>query len=301
MDGTAILISEKMKNEMSVNAPRIELTHHAIMWISTKGILEEHEEKVIDIIKEKLADKNLVFYGYCFGRFDLIIEFIEDSAKVASHYVCSLQEKIEKELSAALGKENVVCSSLTLACRVNPRGKDNSNKPVRTYTFLMPKSEGLDLNEITDFTCELNKDSSTKVELYWNSSSYSFILIGEGNVFTDVFNKILTFRKRMRNDFAESCTYVGLRWGETDESEEDIRAYTFVKLKDGFGELNLDKDSSIWQEQFKRLGWSDICLEAKGKTLKEIKSAILELRKNHDDILNTSTLLLSQKQEPENE
>jgi len=70
--------------------------HNAIMWISTKALLAEDEKYIAEIIEKKLKNKEnkIAFLGFCFGRFDLIVEFKETSAKVASNVVCELQEDI---------------------------------------------------------------------------------------------------------------------------------------------------------------------------------------------------------------
>lgn len=273
--------------------------HNAIMWISTKALLLEDEGVIIDIITKKLKDK-IVFYGFCFGRFDLIVEFKETSAKVASNIVCELQDKIVKKLNKKRKEiEDPVCSSLSICNKVIHK---NSNKnlhnklPIRTYTFLRPKVKGLKLEKVVSHL-------EPKMELFWNSSSYSFILTSNGSNFHKIFSKILNFRSSTGKYFSESCTYVGLRMrGREEKCIQTIKAITFVKLSKGYGGLLTKKDLKLgWKREKmdKRLGWSDISLEIEKSTLMEIKMAILGLRKNHEeekDIANTSTLLLPKEE-----
>ncbi len=261
------------------------------MWISTKSVKKEHEEKLVEIAKKELGDK-LSFIGYCFGRFDLIIEFVEKSAKVASFRVCKLQEEFENALKTDCGS-NSVCSSLTIC---NPVGDTvKSEKAIRLYTFLRPKSEGVDFEIVEELIEKLNsEDKDFPLQLFWNTSTYSFLLIVDGDMFSKAFTKMLNFRDKTANYFLDSCTYVGLNLSsDPDEDDEEIMASTFVKLKEGFGRLDLDEaEREIWNPISKRLGWSDVCLFTHDKSLRKIKEHILQLRHKHSEIINTSTLLL---------
>jgi len=269
--------------------------HRAIMWISTKGLWKDDEKVVLEIIKEKIEESKTIFYGFCFGRYDLIVEFGEGSAKVASNIVCDLQDKIVEALKTE--KPNItdpICSSLTICNKI---GDNDTVKKcsIRTYTFLRPKADGVKLEDVID-------KLKPEMELFWNASSYTFLLCINGDKFSEMFSKILGFRKATEQYFSESCTYIGLAWDIKEEEpvEEGIKALTFVKLKAGYGDLELEpEESKIWKMD-KRLGWSDISLEIRMPTLRRIKEQILELRKQHEEIANTSTLILP-KEGGENE
>lgn len=271
---------------------------HAIMWISTKGILREHEEKISKIIEKKIGKNKIVFNGFCFGRFDLLVEFTEKSARVASNIVCELQEEI-------IAKKYPTCSSLSLCTKVYENDGKNRRllkTPIRTFTFLTPKNREVNLEDVLDIIMELNQKNGPKLELFWTASSHVFLLTVNGNNFHEMFRKILEFREGTEDYFSESCTYVGLGWkGKEKGKEGPMKALTFVKLKSGYGDLKLtQKDLSLgWRKEKmnKRLGGSDISLEISKPTLRGIKEAILSLRKNHEkrgDIAGTSTLLLPQ-------
>jgi len=278
---------------------KFSLDHRAIMWICTKGVLKKEEDRILKIINKGLKGKEISFYGHCFGRVDLIIEFVEGSAKVASNYVCNLQEQIVSELRKS--NQNIldpVSSSLSLCNKVLYDGsrKGNSKSKIRTYTFLRPKSKGVNLEEVVKTIKKLDRKYATSnMEIFWTSSTYTFLLTINGNVFHPMFSKLIKFRDATSEYFSESCTYVGLGWECNDaKGKKKIRANTFVKLKSGFGELELNKKiEDDWNRIDKRLGWSDLCLEIEKPTLRAIKEAILKLRESHrNEIVSTSTLLL---------
>jgi hypothetical protein len=270
------------------------------MWISTKGLTKAEEGKVIQVITDYIDQENLIFYGYCFGKFDLIVEFTDNSAKVASNRVCNLQEKISESLKKHRPQiRDPICSSLTLGIKITNKNKvsyrNRSKCPIRTYTFLKPINKYVNLNDILS---NLNKD----MEIFWNASSYSFLLTTNGENFHETFKKILQYRFSTEKIFSESCTYVGLSWEMSDnECKKKIDALVFVKLKRGFGELKLKNgEDEIWEVK-KRLGWFDISLKYKksAKTLKELKEAILDLRQNHmEDIESTSSILFPKEELP---
>lgn len=281
--------------------------HLTLMWISTKGLSFEEEENVLKVI-ENYDDKNLTFKGHCFGRFDLIVEFSDEvSAKVASNKICELQERIVNELGENLGHASI-CSALTLGKRLLPINEDytpNSieNPPIIVYTFLKPKTEEINLWEVFQSIEELNKEhKETYLEIYWTASAYTFLLKVCGYQFNKIFSRIMEFREKTKNYFSESSTYVCIGWRANNEkeSETEIKASVFVKLKRGYGDLELDKEkdksfNSMIIEKRKRLGWSDLSYEVKTRKLIDLKEAILDLRKNHrEEIINTSTLIYPQ-------
>jgi len=270
---------------------RLSSDLHATMWISTKGLTKNEEREVVRVITDGVDQKNLIFYGYCFGKFDLIVEFVDSSAKVASNKVCELQEKISRSLMSRNPQiRDPVCSSLTLGAKISGHNTMPSanNSPIRIYTFLKPVNKYINLDAIVS---NLNEG----MEIFWNASAYSFLLTANGRNFHDTFSRILQYRLATEKIFSESCTYVGLHWERTDEEcEKEIDSLVFVKLKSGFGELKLNsREREIWEIR-KRLGWFDLSLKYKkgAKTLKELKEAILSLRQRHmRDIEGTSTIL----------
>lgn len=246
--------------------------------------------------EDKIGKDKIIFNGHCFGIFDLL-EYEEKSARVASNLLCELQEEITRQSLP-------ICSSLSLCSKVLFGEKEEhgpQNEAIRTYTLLKPKSDGIQLDDVLDVISDLNNEvEKGYLELFWTASTYSYILTGSGNSFNNIFKKIMMFRDKTTEHFTDSFTYVGLNWKGDDTNTGDfIKAYTFLKLKKGFGDIKLSEADIKcgWSEEKKdtRLGVLDISLEINKATLREIKDAILELRANHkDDIASTSTLLLPQ-------
>lgn len=266
------------------------------MWVSTKGLTRGAENTIVENLHEVINRENIIFNGHCFGKFDMIIEFINTSAKVASNSVCELQKMVSEKLEKNNPQmEDPICSSLTLGAKINSQKKELSKKPVHTYTFLRPvnKSIGENLKEIVG---SLDRN----MEIFWNVSSYSFLLKVYGKNFQEIFSQILKFRNSTKDFFSESCTYVGLSWDESDDKcKSGIDALVFIKLKKGFGDLTLsNEDHKLW-EMKKRLGWFDISLKRKEKpnTLRGLKNTILTLRQKHaEKIEATSTMLFPEEE-----
>lgn len=292
MNNLSLVKSMKLKNTIIKKEGKLKFSSDfvAILWITTKGASRKDEKMILDIVHKKLK-KNLIFMGHCFGRHDLIVEFHEDSGKVASNTVCNLQEKLAKRLRDRLNIADPICSSLTLGNRIILQSSTRKimNYPLKTYTFLRPKKGSINLKEIMSRI-------EPMMQLFWTTSSYVFLLTVNGSDFSEIFGKLLSFRKKTRSYFKESCTYVGLDFNRNDvKMQIPIRALTFLKLGRGFGGFKLKKnESEDWYPPEKRLGWSDICLTPKNKySLRELKDAIMKIREDHrGKIITTSTLLL---------
>lgn len=288
----------------SDETPRFDDEHRAIMWISTKGLNKGEEDLIVGELENRIAKSNndKIFIGHCFGRYDLILEFVEESAKVASNLVCEIQNDLSKKLLERMEKDlreqilTPLCSSLSICNKVyRPDVGDNISRefPLRAYTYLCPKKMGVDLKALLE-----NLDGQK--EIFWNSSSYSFLLTTNGSTLHDVFRKILEFRTKTYDYFSESCTYFGLAYHEKDTAcNLPIGAKVFVKLRDGFGGLDLSpEDKKMWKVE-QRLGWSDLSLELINPpyTLRDLKNNILNLRENYSEYIeNTSTLLFPKKE-----
>ena len=290
--------------------PNVKLSkiHRAIMFISTKSLSEGLENKVKEVIEEELGDK-MQFVGRCFGRFDMVAEFDEKSAKVASHKVCEIQEKAANKLRES-GKEvgrDPICSSLMLcnefvAEGAESRNEDTSSNPIlKLYSFLYPRRAQVNLEDAL-IKLEKIREELTGIagdaNLFFSSSNYTFLLMISGNMFCKMFEQFMEFREETQDSFLESCSYVAIGWDKEDHQCEDgrsIRGYVFVKLKDGFGDSGM-KEEGIIKSVYKRFGWSDISLEVEAPTLHEMKRKILELRKNYGNVIYTSTLLLPERE-----
>ena len=77
----------------------------ALMFIATKSFSEKQENRIKGIIDKELG-KSIQFVGKCFGKYDIIVEFREESsAKVASYKACNMQEEASKMMWEKMPKE----------------------------------------------------------------------------------------------------------------------------------------------------------------------------------------------------
>jgi len=273
----------------------------AVMFISTRNLPEDLENEVVKVITEKIKDK-LCFVGRCFGRFDIVAEFDEESAKVASYKACLIQEEAANKLKEKAG-ENPVCSSLILCREFISRDKyvkdtGKVRPALKLYVFLHPKRTRIDLEEILGEIKKVNeelKKTDGEASLFYSSSIYTFVLTLSGNALCQIFEQFKNFRENTIKYFSESCTYVAIGLAEDGtlkdkECKKPVRAYVFVKLKKGFGDISID--SEIIRSINKRFGWSDISVEVEAPTLYQLKKEILNWRIKYGEIERTSTLLL---------
>lgn len=271
------------------NRVRLDGMHSAVMFISTKCFSIEQEKRIKKIIDEKLG-KNCQFVGRCFGKFDIIVEFQEESAKVASYKACTVQESATEMITEENKqiKEHPICSSLVLCNEFidNRRTERSLNKlPIRFYSFLLPKKPTINLDRVL-------KEVTENMRLFFSSSYFTFLLIISGDTFYRVFDVFREFRENTKDSFSESSTHVAIDWENEDKSsEEKINANVLIKLKEGFGDINDIKVDEFIKSKNKRFGSFDISLLAEAETLSDMKQKILKLRENRR-ISHTSTSLL---------
>lgn len=283
-----------------MNNTKLDNNHRAIMFISTKNFTRSREDELKESILSDLG--SVVFIGRCFGRFDIVLEMIESSAKVASYKLSTAQERAAKFLKEKYGIDNPLSSSLILCNEfIGDKSTDESfeNKPIRLYTFLRPNSLAvMGSKDSLDYVySQLEKNT----RFFFSCSDYTFMLITTGNTFCDTYKDFIRFRENTQSYFLDSCTYAIINWDKEDErcdNGEPLIAQVYIKLKKGFGKLELDGIEDNLQPLGVRIksisdrfGWSDTCIILEAPTLSALKKAILKIRKG-DNILHTSTLLL---------
>jgi hypothetical protein len=268
--------------------------HTALMFISTKGFRQDQENRIKDIIKEEFGS-GIKFVGRCFGKFDMIAEFEEASAKVASYKACNIQERATEMIQEERkSKEHPIGSSLVLCNEFLEPGKterSRSNKlPIRFYSLFVPKNSATNLEEVLAQVKE-------NMRLFFSSSYFTFLLVIAGNTFYNVFDDFTEFRENTKDFFSESSTHVAIDWKNEDKSYKDrkINANVLIKLKEGFGDIDDIKVDEFIKSINKRFGSFDISLLVAEGTLSEMKKKILKLRENRK-ISHTSTSLLMERE-----
>jgi len=268
--------------------------HTALMFISTKSFSKDEEDGVIKIMDEDLGG-SIQFVGMCFGKFDLIAEFCERSAKVASYKACNMQEKASKMLQEEYEKENPICSSLVLCnefIKTDERKKLNAKElPVRFYSLFVPKKVPTNLGKVL-------KEVKENMRLLFSSSYFSFLLIISGSSFYEVFDEFSKFRENTKDFFLESSTYVAIDWKKEDKPSgmKKIEANLFLRVKEGFGDIDDIEIDEFVKSKNKRFGSFDLSLLVEDETLWKMKQKILGLRKKYKDMIShTSTSLLIER------
>lgn len=282
--------------------------YRAIVWVSSHNLQKKDVEEIsASIGKFQPFRKEIPYVGACFGRYDLVLEFSAKNPRVASSYVWRLDQFVENELK----REIDLCPSLTLCREIlfeDEKSKENVNDfKIRAYVLFRLKS-----GVSTDYLVELLKCTKniTPSRLYWNSSSYEYILLLDGDAYVEIFDRLKYFRDKHREHLSETCTYFTVRWNfskgrlvKDNTNDEGIYALVFAKLTEDLkGEFKgtsgctplFEDKSEKGILQFRRLGYLDECVGIFKPTLWEIKETIFEIRDIEENlIVSTSTVLLS--------
>jgi len=274
--------------------------------MSTRDFLKGDIQKIWRNVQRLQGSLQLNYFGCCFGRYDIAVEFDHVNPRVLSSLVWRLHEQL-KEAGLA---ENNFCPSLTLCKKICGESHAFSH-PIRVYTFINTKHEKT--NEFLSIACEYVQEKSkqiTSIELFWNTSTYSFMLTIQGERFYDIYQVLLEFKETSESAINEISTLFTLRWDpkkvdfqkdlvfQREECTKEILAIVYVKLKNSKKSqvLNLpDGFVTLFDiaHQFENPGYYDMCLGIKKPTLAEIKEAVYELRNyNKNCIESTSTILL---------
>jgi len=304
-----------MDFESNTKTLKFDERYGAIVWITAKSLFKKNIGDIYEAITQVLEASEISFYGCCFGRYDLVLEFAHKSPRVASRYACEIQDAILKVSNGSFGP---CCCSLTLYRKVHlpmfrpsyfkkstNKGKRNA---LRAYVFLKFGPKNLE-GSSNLFSTYLRDKAG--VDLLWNTSTYNFILAIDGKCLHRIFSTIFEFKRQFRGVVYETSTFFAVRWDNArntfsqDEPEiikgvkKLIPAIVYVKLKQ-FSDLPLVNIPDDWLPmfgmknfQFRRPGWLDECLFTKKRSAAEIKSAVYRLRKlNKNFISSTSTILL---------
>lgn len=227
----------------------------------------------------------------CFGRFDWVLEFWSESAKVGFFNVCDIRDKAIQN--------NILCTSSTLLLTEVASTKTHVEKtsPITSYTFIKPT----DSNRFLNFSkAKVEQFKSIDSTLFWNTSDYPFTLVCEGDNYLRILEAVRGLRYKADDLIAESSTLITLGYKENDlmrDQNSIVLAEVFVKVR-RFASIN----SLRWKgEHFmkmgynvlERLAWYDVCISAKEKTLYDLGNKIINFKhENIESVEHTSTLLL---------
>jgi hypothetical protein len=282
---------------------------HALQLIFTRNIQEGELDTIRDEIDCYFSQSNKIkpYIGFCFGRYDIVVDFMEDSANILCYRASTLQRQLSKMVKDKFGKENAVSSCLML-CREIANENETKNEldpdsPIRTYTFCKMEAKGSEFDKILK---KIN-ESLPELRLFWNSSSYSVILVSEGNKYSDVYSRVFNFWRMFDKDMRRSSTLssVNIRKSCREEASDDIMAVTYFKMS-RFQDLNLGSGSfkHLFPNEttvqlsgpLTTLGWFDECAYQRTRTLMEVKKNIFMLRNlNLGAVDYTATLMLIPK------
>lgn len=277
--------------------------YNCIMLISGMNLRTLDGQEIERIVGQTLKGKtNGFFFGNLFGRFDLVVEFTEKSAKIAMNLAGNIQGEVIKALP---GRK--ICSTLVLGTMILSRSSEmvyskDYNEAVRVYVFVRTRKGNL--AELEGVVREINsiKPLRAKIRLMWTDSLYQLLVVS-GPCLDVVLNKTREFREKADGLYEETSSYVSLRYNDQDgkDPQDDHThrakcALIFVKLKK-IGKLKLgDRDlielSAGYGFQPRRLGGYDKILAIRKDTLFDIMNTVNTIREQNDDLVfHTSTLL----------
>jgi len=219
------------------NRVRLGKEHSALMFISTKCFSIQENQIKKEIIDNELGS-SCQFVGRCSGKFDMIAEFEEASAKVASYKACNIQERATKMIQEERkSKEHPICSSLVLCNEfIEPRKIERRSikeLPIRFYSLFVPKDSAVNFEVVL---AQVNAN----MRLLFSSSYFTFLLVIAGDTFYNAFDDFTEFRENTKDFFMESSTHVAIDWENGDKTfgDKKIEANVLLKLKEGFGDID---------------------------------------------------------------
>lgn len=265
----------------------------------TKKIRDAIKEEVIQFFASRHVDWPL-YVGECFGRHDIILHYVGDSARVLSNEALKLEENINNLLmsQSEIPTGMNATSSLVICRRISHsnHSKDKAldwTAPLRLYSFCKSDMNEPNLKRILEKTSE----SPANSVLLWNSSGLPLIVITEGKDIVELFDAFYSLLSKSIEEVKRSSTLVTRSLQNfSEKSSSTMLALTALKMK-RYADLNLN--SVFWTKldgfgpQLTRFGCFDESLVAKPYSLGELSEHIFSLRdQNRDTIDYTSTELL---------
>jgi hypothetical protein len=280
--------------------------YQTLAWLSTQNISHDDLENVsLEIDKSSLTGFEQtpligMFCGFCFGKFDLVMDFWCESGKVASHFVSKVSDKIrERKIDATFSA--LLCKKIRHEKTSITTYEDDiqlSQFPIRSYIYLRPSNSLEEVCESFEQFLSRHSNLSPRPELLWNDSAYPLIMIIDGDSAAEVVKYSIDIREHLGETLAESSTFLALRFGGKDKNCGKLLVLTFVKQRKFPSQINIPFSIERFASQKKDtvlecLGWYDYAVTHAAKSLYEVENRIFLLReKNPGQIYQTSTLLL---------
>ncbi len=286
--------------------------YRAISWAYIKFMSSNQRKKFSQTITKELSGAQIKksYVGACFGKYNQVIDFWNQSGKVASHHLSRIQDNLEKE--------GIICSLSSLLCKPLDEGyKKIDSKVINSYTFFKPTDNSKSITEIIQKSKEIVNELGNSTEAYWNNSMYPILIITHSNNYDEVAKHTQTLRTKA--DWAmDSSSYITIKVKpnsdepEQDESCSDFPAIVFMKLssmahtpaihkyvqttRKGFPKIKYSSDPRLMSPLF-RFGWYDVCDIVFTKSLTQLYNYVKFLKDRSKGMITyTSTLLLTEEQ-----
>jgi hypothetical protein len=273
---------------------------HVIQLLSTRDLLKEELFSIRDEAYSFFGNAiPRPFVAFCFGRYDVIVDLFGvsgDSLVQKSH---DFELRINKILKERARRNSSVSSSLLFYRHIlDKRGQclAKVQSPVRAYCFLRyPAGHSEECQNRVDESYMLPKGSG----LFWNPSLYSVLLIVGATSYQEAASKVFAFLGAFKGQLRRSSTLVTVNLDKQNPEkpiDENLRALTFVKMK-RFEKISAKiegaKSASFAPGEYvNTFGWYDQCRFQETRTLWELMSNILDMRKEYPSIDYTSTTIL---------
>ena len=307
--------------------------HFGTFFINASNLILDEYADIYVKIREFFYENNIAtpYIGASFSRFDIAVEFSMKQVKLISYFIRTLQQRLNKEF----GEKSSESGSLIISTRIIPSGvteqqvekPDDPKEPIRFYTFLrMNTNDWTTIEQGIQQLIARTEEIGLRTSIYWNPSSYPFLLVYEGRSFEQMFKFLINMRIKgpLCELLNKTSTFVCLDQSENviDETptEKSIVAtcycmmnpyYCWIDTDEECGEKKQEElrlpenleyiqfggfDQSTETEKFRnpidRMGGFDKTVVAMGNNLGEVLKALNEIRKsNKGRITNTATVL----------
>lgn len=276
--------------------------YRAVCWFYVETLSYDWRNDFVDIALSSL-NKFAPYLGVCFGKYSRIVDFKMKSAKVASHYLGEIFDRLSE-------KKIHFSPSLVLGKPFFKKSEDTVDYPIQAYTFFKPKTTNTFIRNLNDFSnyCQntINASDDYQIEAFWNSGCYPLMTISYGKNYEDVVDLICRIRKETQWA-TDSSSFISLKIDLNsksvvkDDPVEEIPVIIYAKTS-SFSDLqnmSLRTPKCVtmgWANQMERFGWFDTCDNLVFKSLHELYEHICKIKNNNKNhIAKSSTLLLRER------